>query len=162
MQAFMDDLTDRGVVQNLSIQPGGEDTAFILPFFLLHGIVHTCPYTRWVHHQRPRQVANWTQQNLYEEVNKAANSFPAATRTRYQTAAATFRIPFWDWAGNPPSGETFFPSAAASPNIDIVTPQSNGQKVPFRNPLYSFRFNPLNPHGNDFSNLRGTPVSLNV
>jgi len=92
-------------------------------------------------------------------VNKVAALFPTTTRARYQAAAATFRMPYWDWAANPPAGDSFFPRVAASPNIDIITPQSNGQKAPFQNPLYAFRFNPLNPNGNDFSNLRGTPVS---
>lgn len=112
-----------------------------------------------LHSQIKRLLLTASQQNLYEEVKRVASQFPTTTRARYQAAAASFRAPYWDWAANPPAGETFFPGAASTPTIRIVTPTSNGQKVELRNPLFSYQFKPLNPNGDDFSNLRGTPVS---
>lgn len=158
-QAYTVDHTDRGEAPDQTIRLAGKATARILPSCLLHGIDHICHCLRYHSTSNRSDNTDVFQQNLYEEVTNAANSFPTTSRARYQAAAASFRMPYWDWAANPPAGETFFPRAASTPTINIVTPQSDGQRVSFRNPLYAFRFNPLNPNGNDFSNLRGTPVS---
>lgn len=93
-------------------------------------------------------------------MNKAANLFPTTTRARYQAAARSFRVPYWDWAANPPAGETFFPRAISDETVSIVTPQSDGKVVRVTNPLFAYQFKPLNPNGADFANLRGTPVSV--
>ena len=64
------------------------------------------------------------------------------TRNRYQVAAVRFRIPYWDWAAAPPSGQSVLPlSVGGSPYIDIDGP--NGlQRI--SNPLFSYTFKPLN------------------
>ncbi|PQE33295.1 tyrosinase precursor protein [Rutstroemia sp. NJR-2017a WRK4] len=90
------------------------------------------------------------EQALYAIVQKIASSFPAATKARYQDAALTFRIPYWDWAADPPSGDKYFPTVVGQPSISIVTPTSDGKPVLIANPLYSFKFNPLNPLKGDF------------
>ncbi|KAG9238946.1 tyrosinase precursor [Amylocarpus encephaloides] len=90
------------------------------------------------------------EQALYASVQKVAAQFPAETRARYQKVASTFRVPYWDWAAEAPAGDTNFPRAVGSPNISVVTPQSNGQSVQIPNPLYSHKFNPLNPINGDF------------
>lgn len=136
--------------------------------YCTHSSILFCPWHRpylslfevssVYYHSSNLQILTSTQQVLCEEVTKIANTFPTNTRVRYQTAASTFRAPYWDWAAIPPSGDNYFPTAASLTMASVITPQSNGQAVQIANPLYSFRFNPLNPHGNDFSNLRGTPV----
>lgn len=106
------------------------------------------------------QITDSTQQALYEAVNTVANSYPPESRARWQKAASTFRVPYWDWAATIPAGESFFPDFFARVNVQMITTTSNGQWVERPNPLYTYRFNPLNPNGNDFANLRGTPVSI--
>jgi tyrosinase len=90
------------------------------------------------------------QQALYAIVQKIASTFPAATKARYQQAALTFRIPYWDWATEPPSGDKYFPTIVGQPSISVITPTSDNKPVLIANPLYSYKFNPLNPIKGDF------------
>ncbi|ERS97997.1 hypothetical protein HMPREF1624_06170 [Sporothrix schenckii ATCC 58251] len=63
-------------------------------------------------------------------------------RDRYQTAAMDFRIPYMDWATQPPAGESVLPlSVGGRPFINASGP--NGvQRI--ANPLYTYLFKPLN------------------
>lgn len=68
-------------------------------------------------------------------------------------------MPYWDWAAQPLNGDTNFPnSVGGSATIGVITPQSNGLTVPIHNPLYSYKFAPLNPIKGDFPTLNGAPV----
>ena len=87
-----------------------------------------------------------------------ASQFPDTTRAKYQEAASNFRIPYWDWAAQPPNGGTYFPNSIGSPSIGVITPESDGQTINVPNPLYSNKFTPLNPVKGDFSTISGTPV----
>lgn len=70
----------------------------------------------------------------------------------YTQAAATFRIPFWDWAASPPSGKHVLPSAiAGSAWIQLNLP--TGIKT-IGNPLFRYHFHPLDPN-----QLPNPPVS---
>jgi hypothetical protein len=63
-------------------------------------------------------------------------------RSRYRAAAGRFRIPYWDWASDPSSGESVFPmSVGGSPYVDVDGP-SGVQRI--ANPLFSYTFKPLN------------------
>ncbi|TEY36383.1 hypothetical protein BOTCAL_0554g00040 [Botryotinia calthae] len=90
------------------------------------------------------------EQYLYQIIQKIAATFPASTKTRYQQAALTFRMPYWDWAATPPAGDKYFPTVVGQPLIQIITPTSNNKPVQINNPLYSYKFNPLNPLKGDF------------
>ncbi|KAF7890194.1 hypothetical protein EAF00_008509 [Botryotinia globosa] len=90
------------------------------------------------------------EQYLYQIIQKIAATFPASTKNRYQQAALTFRMPYWDWAATPPAGDKYFPTAVGQPLIQIITPTSNNKPVQINNPLYSYKFNPLNPLKGDF------------
>ncbi|KAH8787772.1 common central domain of tyrosinase-domain-containing protein [Hyaloscypha finlandica] len=99
------------------------------------------------------------EQLLYGIVNDIAGQFPVETRARYQAAASTFRIPYWDWAAIPDSGD-YFPNAVGGSNtVSVITPKSNGQAVSMPNPLYSTTFHPLNPVQGDFAPLGRTPYN---
>jgi tyrosinase len=58
------------------------------------------------------------------------------------TAAASLRLPYWDWAVDPPNGQNAIPDSIAQPTIRVVTP--NGTKT-IENPLYSYKFHPIDP-----------------
>lgn len=98
------------------------------------------------------------QQVLYDIIKNIASSFPDSTRSRYEQAASTFRIPYWDWAASPPAGDYFPNSVGGSTTASVITPQSNGQTVQIPNPLYSYKFAPLNPENGDFVADQGIPV----
>ncbi|KAK6954358.1 hypothetical protein Daesc_004325 [Daldinia eschscholtzii] len=66
---------------------------------------------------------------------------------RFQEAAATFRIPYWDWAAVPPDGDSVLPpSVGDSPFINVTGP--NGPQT-ITNPLFSYVFRPFNTHALD-------------
>ncbi|KAJ8061925.1 hypothetical protein OCU04_009712 [Sclerotinia nivalis] len=90
------------------------------------------------------------EQCLYQIIQKIASTFPTATKARYQQAALAFRIPYWDWAATPPAGDKYFPTVVGQPLIQLITPTSNNKPVQITNPLYSYKFNPLNPLKGDF------------
>ncbi|EAQ93199.1 hypothetical protein CHGG_01434 [Chaetomium globosum CBS 148.51] len=75
---------------------------------------------------------------LYEMI---ATFWPEDERQRYESAARRFRLPYWDWAATPPSGESVLPkSIGGSPFIEVNGP--NGvQRI--ANPLFSYNFKPL-------------------
>lgn len=84
-------------------------------------------------------------------MQKKATEFPqSAGRDRYVAAAKDFRMPYWDWAAVLPAGTSVFPTSLSTKTINVVTPTSGGKPTPIDNPLYSFKFHPLNPTPGDF------------
>lgn len=81
---------------------------------------------------------------MYSIVQYIASLYPAGSqRTRFQQAAQTFRMPYWDWAIMPPKNQSVLPlSIGGEP--DIVADGPNGPQL-IANPLFSFTFKPLNP-----------------
>jgi tyrosinase len=85
---------------------------------------------------------------LYEQVVvgqalAAANQFPAGPmRDRYLAAAATLRLPYWDWAIAPKPGQNSLPDSISQPTITVTYP--NGTRT-ISNPLYSYSFHPVDP-----------------
>ncbi|KAI6717340.1 hypothetical protein JHW43_000243, partial [Diplocarpon mali] len=84
---------------------------------------------------------------LYEQVLQAnvlriAGQYPADVRDQHLTAAANFRIPYWDWAAVPNGGSVYPASVGGSPSISVNGP-AGVQTI--QNPLYSYRFKPLDP-----------------
>lgn len=61
-------------------------------------------------------------------------------------------MPYWDWAAAPPAGDDYVPTIVGQPSIQVITPGSNGKPVQISNPLYSYKFNLLNPIKGDFPN----------
>lgn len=77
------------------------------------------------------------EQTLWNSAQKIASTYPDSQRARYEAAASTFRMPYWDWASNATMPDTF-----NQPTISINTP-SGAQSV--SNPLYSYTFHPQPP-----------------
>lgn len=101
------------------------------------------------------------QEVLYQVIQKKATEFPVAEgRGRYVAAAKDFRMPYWDWALVVPRGTNSFPSFFSSRTISIITPTSQGRPTPIDNPLYSFRFHPVNPVRGDFAGQVFTKICL--
>lgn len=88
---------------------------------------------------------------LYKIVQKKATEYPESQgRARYVAAAKDFRMPYWDWAAVLPAGTKVFPTSLSSKTLNLVTPTSGGKPTPVDNPLYSFKFHPVNPTPGDF------------
>ncbi|KAI9651401.1 hypothetical protein NHQ30_001443 [Ciborinia camelliae] len=113
------------------------------PYLALFEVIHTSLASHY-------PTLTYHQQYLYQIIEQIAVTFPTATKNRYQQAALTFRIPYWDWAAAPPDGDQYFPTVVGQPSIEVVTPSSNGKPIQISNPLYSYKFNPLNPLKGDF------------
>ena len=82
------------------------------------------------------------EQVLYKHMQDVVGEFPAGSdRDRYSAAASTFRIPYWDWAAAPPSGQSVLPSSVGdSATVQVDAP--NGTTT-IKNPLFSYTFHPL-------------------
>ncbi|KAF2001443.1 Di-copper centre-containing protein, partial [Amniculicola lignicola CBS 123094] len=79
---------------------------------------------------------------LYLNCRQAISEFPAgAYKDRLIAALSTFRIPYWDWAAIPPSGQGNLPWSVQRPTIEVTLP--NGTTT-IRNPLYSYVFQNVN------------------
>jgi len=94
------------------------------------------------------------EQVLYNLMQQIVGEFPAGSaRDRYSAAASTFRIPYWDWAAAPPSGQSVLPaSVGGSATVQVTAP--NGTTT-IKNPLFSYTFHPLDPN-----ELPDSPVSI--
>jgi tyrosinase len=58
-------------------------------------------------------------------------------RQLYETAAQSWRMPFWDWARTPPGGGPLYPADFGEPMVNAYGP--NGWQL-ISNPLYSYHF----------------------
>jgi tyrosinase len=82
------------------------------------------------------------QQVLYGHIQHIAALWPAGPdRDRYVVAAVNFRIPYWDWAATPVTGQSIYPAAVSGPpGISVAGPVGT-QTI--ANPLFSYSFKPL-------------------
>ncbi|ORX97281.1 common central domain of tyrosinase-domain-containing protein [Clohesyomyces aquaticus] len=75
------------------------------------------------------------EQAWYQCVQEVISAFPSGEQQRWRNAAATLRMPFWDWARAPPSGEKSTPSLMRDQTVTVTKP-SGQTTIP--NPLYSY------------------------
>ncbi|KXL44734.1 hypothetical protein M433DRAFT_166430 [Acidomyces richmondensis BFW] len=81
------------------------------------------------------------EQTLFGHITDAVNSFPAgAQRQRYAEAALSWRLPYWDWAAMPPSGESVYPSIMGQQTVNVTMPNGTAT-IP--NPLFAYNFHPV-------------------
>ena len=86
---------------------------------------------------------------VYLQVNRIAAWFPDPNeREQYQAAAARFRVPYWDWAVTPDPGQNCFPDEFTEEAILTYGPMGYQTIL---NPLFCYRFQPLDPV--QFNNL---------
>ncbi|KAF2435742.1 Di-copper centre-containing protein [Tothia fuscella] len=82
-----------------------------------------------------------------------AAQYPANQLAKYQAAATTLRIPYWDWANS-----AALPACLSTPTITVNSPRG---RTSFDNPLASYLFHPVPndgsfPPGWDVSSLPKT------
>lgn len=104
----------------------------------------------WI--QLPVLLTHTPQQILFHLVQRIASWFPdPAERILYETAAADFRIPYWDWALTPEEGEDAFLDDFVQRGVTVYGP--NGPQL-IANPLFSYHFRPLDPGVFEWGDVR--------
>ncbi|KAF1973382.1 Di-copper centre-containing protein [Bimuria novae-zelandiae CBS 107.79] len=78
---------------------------------------------------------------LYLNCREAISGLPdGEVKARYFQALSSFRLPYWDWAAIPPTGEGTLPASVQKEMIDVVG--ANGT-LTIRNPLHGYKFHPI-------------------
>ena len=77
------------------------------------------------------------EQSLQTNAIAAANDFTGSDKLRYVSAATNLRLPYWDWAMTPASGQTNVPDFLTNPTIQVHMPNGS-ETIP--NPLYAYQF----------------------
>ncbi len=136
------------------------DQSKMLSYYQISGI-HGRPYTQWDNVQFAAGVNGgycthssplfpvWHRPYLalYEEqmaslaLEVANTLFSGDEKAQYLAAAATFRIPYWDWAAPVAPGEHVLPSSISGSPWIMITLQNGTTVIP--NPLYQYQFHPL-------------------
>lgn len=80
---------------------------------------------------------------LHARIQRIAENAPADQIERYRWAAASFRIPYWDWSQGGRSGDV--PDFFMTETIVVNTPE--GRNIEIWNPLYKYDFKPLPSSG---------------
>lgn len=104
-----------------------------------------CPHSSSIFGTWHRPYLALFEQLLHEHAKEIADKFTGnATRAQYQQAAAKLRLPYWDWALDPPNpNEGAFPECFRRPTAMITV--ANGTQMEIPNPLFQYKFHPLNP-----------------
>lgn len=82
-----------------------------------------------------------SQETLQQHIHSLALGAPADQVERFTKAAATFRMPYWDWAQGEKGGPV--PDFFTTPTIPVTWPDGFQEDIP--NPFFSYRFHELVP-----------------
>lgn len=92
-----------------------------------------CPHSNVLFGSWHRPYLAIFEQALYQAIQEVINEFPSGQRGRWQQAAATFRMPYWDWAQD--GGSNTVPTLIRDQTVTVTKPQGT---VTIPNPLYSY------------------------
>jgi tyrosinase len=111
-----------------------------------------CPHVSSLFGSWHRPYLALFEQILHDRAVDVANEYPAgAARQRAMEVASKVRLPYWDWAINPPASEGIMPMSLRRPTASVTYP--NGTKGEIANPLFQYNFHPLKSE--DFALLVG-------
>jgi len=132
-----------------------KDKSDRLSYYQIAG-VHGVPYVSWNNFPTPlvndagfcphgqtlfgtwhRPYLAVFEQAWYQCVQEVIATFPSNQQQRWKDAASTLRIPFWDWARQPPSGESTVPTLFRDQRVSVTKPQG---QVTINNPLYNYNW----------------------
>ncbi|PVI00116.1 Di-copper centre-containing protein [Periconia macrospinosa] len=78
---------------------------------------------------------------LYLNARQVISEFPdGKLKSNYTAALRDLRLPYWDWAAIPPTGEGSLPYSLQQPTLTVDLP-TGPSEVP--NPLYAFQFHSI-------------------
>lgn len=75
------------------------------------------------------------EQAWYLAVTEVINDFPSNQQQRWRNAAATLRMPYWDWAQDPGTNNPTVPTLIRDQRVWVTKPEG---RVEIDNPIYSF------------------------
>ncbi|KAF2460042.1 common central domain of tyrosinase-domain-containing protein [Lineolata rhizophorae] len=119
-----------------------------------------CPHSDILFLPWHRMYTALFEEALYDRVQIIADQYVPSIRERYVAAAQGWRMPYWDWALLPKTGQPAFPSEIFSPTQVTVT-NTSGQPEEIPNPLYRYDFHPV-PERRQFPDrpVRGWPETM--
>jgi tyrosinase len=101
-----------------------------------------CPHVSSLFGSWHRPYLALFEQILHDRAVDVANEYPAGeARQRAMKVADKVRLPYWDWAIDPPTSEGIMPMCLRRPTAAVTYP--NGTKGEIANPLYRYDFHPL-------------------
>ncbi|KAL1654490.1 hypothetical protein SLS61_003094 [Didymella pomorum] len=92
-----------------------------------------CPHSMTLFGSWHRPYLAIFEQALYQSIQEVINTFPESQRSRWQQAASTLRMPYWDWAQD--GGSATVPTQIRDQTVTVTKP-SGRTTIP--NPLYSY------------------------
>ena len=102
------------------------------------------------------------EQELVAVAKTIANKYPSSTRATMKAAAASLRLPYWDWAAHPAAGQPVLPPTITTSTITVNGP--SGQQT-IQNPLYrhvftntaGLRYTPFTKYPVSYLQMTGVP-----
>ncbi|KAF2642758.1 Di-copper centre-containing protein [Massarina eburnea CBS 473.64] len=115
------------------------------------GLKGYCPHNSNLFGSWHRPYLALFEQVLHDRAVEIANEYPAGeAREKALKTAHKVRLPYWDWAIDPPNSEEgVLPGSLRRTRVTVTYP--NGTTGNIRNPLYEYDFHPLKY--DDFSAL---------
>ncbi|KAF3035065.1 hypothetical protein E8E11_001062 [Didymella keratinophila] len=92
-----------------------------------------CPHAMTLFGSWHRPYLAIFEQALYQSIQEVIDTFPQSQRSRWQQAASTLRMPYWDWAQD--GGSATVPTQIRDQTVTVTKP-SGRTTIP--NPLYSY------------------------
>ncbi|KAH8725083.1 common central domain of tyrosinase-domain-containing protein [Phaeosphaeriaceae sp. PMI808] len=101
-----------------------------------------CPHASSLFGSWHRPYLALFEQILHDRAVDIANEYPAGdARDKATQIANKVRLPYWDWAVDPPNDQGSMPGSLRRPMVKVTFP--NGTIDEINNPLYRYNFHPL-------------------
>ncbi|KAF2685861.1 Di-copper centre-containing protein [Lentithecium fluviatile CBS 122367] len=94
-----------------------------------------CPHGQVLFGSWHRPYLSVFEQALYMNANEVVGTFPADQQQRWRNALVGLRMPYFDWAMEPPSGQPAVPTSIRDRTVTVTKPSG---RVTIPNPLYSY------------------------
>jgi tyrosinase len=115
-----------------------------------------CPHAQTLFGSWHRPYLALYEQAWYQSVQEVIATFPSSQQQRWKNAASTLRMPYYDWAKFPGSGQPAVPTMIRDATVTVTKP--SGQ-VTIPNPIYSYTWGsslPSEMGGGPWSNFATT------
>ncbi|KAF2847615.1 Di-copper centre-containing protein [Plenodomus tracheiphilus IPT5] len=109
------------------------------------GTASYCPHSNQLFLGWHRPYIALFEEILHEHMRNIASTAPLNRVERYEAAAHSFRMPYWDWGLGGTAADV--PDFFVNETIPLV--ELDGSETVMANPLHSYKFNPLVPEDFD-------------
>lgn len=94
---------------------------------------------------------------MYQCAQEVIDTFPSGQQQRWRNALVGLRIPYFDWAADPPAGQPNVPDSIRAPTVSVIKPSGS---VTIPNPLYSYSWGNSLPSEMGWGPSNGWPATL--